>query len=293
MRRVFEASYSRNTTLWGLVFSIAIGVLFASIAFFSSKGPIVFSISMLSIAAVIMVFMLYLTLAGRRMRYELGDSEFKVNFGPMKFRAPYSAITNVQVSPVRLLLRLFGGSWPGLHWGIFKADVGRVNVYSTRRTGNLVLMSLADGKKVVLSPEEPEKFLAEMNARIRRSLEPSSDEIGLFETSKKAVYAQVLVVCLAYLLLVAYVLTVYPSLPEVIPVHFDFNWNPNRWAHKTELFIITGVAAMFPAVNAILALKFGKYGKHILFFFGAIFVATIALFFGAIQTTVELSPPLG
>lgn len=48
----------------------------------------------------------------------------------------------------------------------------------------------------------------------------------------------------------------------------DFAWNPNRWAHKTELLIVTGIAAMFPAINAILAIEFGKYGRDMLLFFG-------------------------
>ena len=66
----------------------------------------------------------------------------------------------------------------------------------------------------------------------------------------------------------------FPTVPKVCVFgfgfgDFDFTSNPNRWAHKTELLIITGIAAMFPAINAILAIEFGKYGRDMLLFFGA------------------------
>jgi hypothetical protein len=228
-------------------------------------------------------------LAGRRMSYELGEKGFIVNFGLMKFKTPYSSIRNVQISPVTLLLRIFGGSWPGLHWGIFQSDIGRVHVYSTRRRGDFILMNLVDGKKIVLSPEEPDKFLDEMNDRLKTFLKPIVSESKLFEISKKVVYTQVLIVLLAYILVLAYVQIIYPFIPEVIPVHFDFNWNPNRWAHKTEILFITGVAAIFPIINTILSIKFGKYGRDTLLFLGAIFIAIIILFFGIIQTIIYMS----
>ena len=91
------------------------------------------------------------------------------------------------------------------------------------------------------------------------------------------------------MLLWPYVLSIYPTLLEVIAVHFDFDWNPNRWAHKSELFVILGIAAMFPAINTVMALKFGKYGKETIVFLGAIFLAAIAVFFGSIYTIMDLS----
>ena len=77
----------------------------------------------------------------------------------------------------------------------------------------------------------------------------------------------------------------YPSLPEVIPVNFDINWNPNRWGHKSELFLIAGIAAIFPIINTVLALKFGRSGKELMLFLGAVFVLVIVLFFGIVYFT--------
>jgi len=196
------------------------------------------------------------------MIYKLGEDDFTVNFGLSKRRIPYSPISNVQLSHTTLLLRLFGASWSGLHWGLYKAkDVGRVWVYSTKMRGDFVLMDLVNGKKIAISPEDPKVFLEEIDALKSRFGTASPSEVERFETSTRVVYIQVVAIAAAFVVFLGYLLWIYPSLPEIIPVHFDFNWNHNRWAHKSELFIVAGVAAIFPVVNTILALMFGKWKR--------------------------------
>ena len=89
MGRAFMASYSKNTTVWGLVLSIVISVPFFIILAFGRYGPLLFNAVMASIFAVVPALLLYLTWSGRRLNYELRDDEFRVNFNPMKFRIPY------------------------------------------------------------------------------------------------------------------------------------------------------------------------------------------------------------
>jgi hypothetical protein len=276
--RVFKASYSKNTMRWGLLISIAVSTPLVIILGLGREGPILFMVFMVSIFAVISALLLYTTLSGRTMNYELYDNEFRVNFSPMKFRIPYTFIKDVGRSKITLLFRLFGGSWPGLHWGLFKTDIGRVYSYSTKRNGDFVLLNLLDGRKIAISPQEPDKFIDELNRNRNLFGTASAREIQLFETSRKTIYLQILTVAGAYLLFLGYLLSVYPSLPDIIPVHFDLHWNPNRWAHKSELFIMAGLGAIFPVINTILALKFGKYGKELMIFLGVIFILVIALF---------------
>ena len=85
-----------------------------------------------------------------------------------------------------------------------------------------------------------------------------------------------------------YLLWIYPTLPETIPVHFDINMVPNRWGHKSELFIIAGIAAIFPTINSILVLKFGKYGKTLTIFLGVIFIMLMVLFIGLVYITQSM-----
>ena len=279
LEKVFRPSQTSSTLVWGLVLLALIDVPLLGFLFFSLQG----SIFVLIIVSIILVLVdgliLSLGFLGKKMTYRLGENDFLVNFGLSKRRIPYSAIRNVQIHNTTLLFRLFGASWPGLHWGLYKTkDVGRVWVYSTRMSGEFVLLELVNGKKIAISPENLKVFVNEMEVHTDSFGSAALTDVEYLETSTKIIYFQVATVIGAFLVFLGYLLWIYPSLPEIIPVHFDLNWTPNRWGHKSELFIIAGVASSFPIINTILALKFGRYGKEMLILLGAIFTASMGLF---------------
>ncbi len=182
MKNVFKPSQTRSTMIWGFVL---LAIIDAPLLFFflGFQGP-TFSLVILAVILILVDgLVLSLGFLGKRMSYTLGEDEFTVNFGLSKRRIPYSTIRNVQLSQTTLLLRLFGASWPGLHWGLYSAkDVGSVWVYSTKMSGAFVLMELVDGKKIAISPEDPESFLNEINARKSRFGTSSPSEVKTFET---------------------------------------------------------------------------------------------------------------
>lgn len=288
MEKTFRPSQSRNTFVWGLVL-VAIVDIPLLFFFLGSQGPKGFLIILGIIFLLVDGLIFSLTFLAKKMSYVLGDNDFTVNFGLSKRVIPYTSISEVQLSHVTLLLRLFGASWPGLHWGLYKIkDIGNVWVYSTKMRGNFILVNLVGGNKIAISPEDPESFLNEINAWKSSFRKAGPGEFETIETSRKVVYIQVLMVATAYIVFLGYLLWIYPSLPEIIPVHFDLNWNPNRWANKSELFLIAGVAALFPAFNTVLTLKFGRYGKELTIFLGVIFIFVIALFFWIVYITQSL-----
>jgi hypothetical protein len=289
LEKIFLPSQSRNTLVWGLVLVAIIDTPILLFLWFGSQGPTVFLIILGILFLLIDGLILSLTFLGKKMSFKVGENDVTVHFGFSKRIIPYASISAVQISDTTLLLRLFGASWPGLHWGLYKAkDVGNVWVYSTKRKGDFALITLVDGKQIALSPENPQMFFEAINARNSTFGTASRSEVEQFDTSRKVVYAQVLAVVAAFGGFLTYVLWIYQSLPEIIPVHFDINWNPNRWGHKSELFIIAGIAAVFPIINTVLALKFGRYGKEFLLFLGVVFIFIIVLFFGIVNFTQSL-----
>jgi hypothetical protein len=272
--------------VWGLILIAIIDIPLLLFFFLGSQGPIFFSVLMGGILILIDGLLLSLAFLGKRMSYKLEKDDLAVNFGIRERKIPYSSIRNVQLAHTTLLLRLFGASWPGLHWGLYKTkDVERVWAYSTKMRGDFILINLVDGKKIAISPENPQNFLDEINAWNNRFGTDSPSEVKRVEPTRKIVYTQVLAVATAFTVFLGYLLWIYPSLPEVIPVHFDFNWNPNRWAHKSELFVLVGIAAIFPIMNTILTIKFGRYSKELVIFLGGVFIFIIALFFGIVYVT--------
>ena len=277
---VFHAAYSRSSTWWGIALAVALDIPLFVFLLFGLQGPTFFVVFFSALFAVIPALIIYFTLAGRTLSYEIGKNEFKVNFRPMKLRTPYAFIQSVEIAELTLLLRLFGGSWPGLHWGLFKSNKGNVSVYATRVKGDFVVINLVDGKRVAITPAEPEAFLKRINEERSRFGAVTKKDIEVFESfSRKLIYAQIAVVTAGFFLFLAYFLWIYPSLPEIVPVHFSFNWTPDRWAHKSELFWMAGLAGLFPSLNAVFALKFGKYSKGLVVFLGVVFVLVEALFF--------------
>ena len=284
MEKVFRPTQTKSTLVWSIILLTVIDVPFFVLFFFSFQG---FSLLFIILAVVLILvdsLILYLGLLGKRMNFRILENDFLVNFGFSRRRIPFSSIKDLKLSKTNLRYRLFGASWPGLHWGLFKTkDIGKVWVYSTKMSGEFVVIELVDGNKVAVSPENPEQLFDELNSQ-RSRFGTSSISEG-FKSLTKFVYLQVASVATAFFVFLGYILWIYPLLPEIIPVHFDFNMIPNRWGHKSELFIIAGIATIFPIINSILVLKFGRYGKGLVIFLGIVFVSVMALFFGIVYYT--------
>ena len=118
MEKVFRPIQTKSTIVWGLILLLVIDVPFFFLLFFSFQG---FSIIFVILAVVLLLvdfLVLSLSFLGKRMKFIIQDNTFSVNFGFSKREIPYSTIKDVKLSKTTLLFRLFGASWPGLHWGL-------------------------------------------------------------------------------------------------------------------------------------------------------------------------------
>ncbi len=288
MEQVFRPSQTKGNFVWSIILLMIIDVPFFVLLFFSFQGFSFLFLTLMVVLFIVNFLVFSLGFLGNKMSFRIQENMFLINFGLSKRKIPYDAIRDVFISETSLLLRLFGASWPGLHWGLFNAkDIGKIWVYSTKITGEFVVIELVDGNKIAVSPENPKKLYgALINQRKKFGTSKIANSIG---QSKRLVNLQVVSVATAFLIFLGYLLWIYPTLPEIIPVHFDINMIPNRWGHKSELFIIAGIAAIFPIINSILVLKFGKYAKTLTIFLGIIFISLMVLFFGITYFTQGIS----
>ena len=151
MEKIFRPSQNSNTLVWGLVLVAIVDIPLMLLFFLGSQGPTVLFITLGVIFLLVDGLILSLTFLGKKMSYKLRENNFTVDFGISKRMIPYASIRNVQLSYTTLLLRLFGASWPGLHWGLYKAKgVGNVWVYSTKMKGDFILINLVDGEKIAI-----------------------------------------------------------------------------------------------------------------------------------------------
>ena len=67
-----------------------------------------------------------------------------------------------------------------------------------------------------------------------------------------------------YLVLIAVEMITYPSLPDVIAVHFDLSGNPNGWSSKSSFILSYSLFALFaPAFSYIFIYLGKKYPMYI------------------------------
>jgi uncharacterized membrane protein len=282
---IFSAHHSGKNKYYNSIFILIIAIPIGIILYLTLEGPIVFSAVMFTILLGVLFLLTYFALSTGNSKYELSTTSLAVNFGLIKKRFDYRLIAKVEIVNLRLLIRLFGASLPGFHWGLFKTSIGNAHVYATKIEGSFILLTLNDGERIVLSPEEPERFLETIKQR-----KPFSDDQTGKETTeetrsaKKIAYIQVLAVSAMYIVFLGYFFWVYFQLPQIVPLHFGFDGVANRFGDKLELLWLAGIAAMLPIINAILTLKFGKYERGLVILLGTIFIISIALFAYVINT---------
>lgn len=287
---IFCVHHSGKNKYYNFIFILIIAIPIGIILYLTLEGPIVFSALMFTILLGVLFLLTYFALSTGNSKYELSTTSLAVNFGLIKKLFDYHLIAKAEIVNLRLLLRLFGASLPGFHWGLFKTSIGNAHVYATKIEGNFILLTLNDGARIVLSPEEPERFLETIKQR-----KPFSDDQTDKETAeatrsaKKIAYTQVLAVTAMHIVFLGYFFWVYSQLPQIVPLHFGFDGVANRFGDKLELLWLAGIASMLPIINAVLTLKFGKYERGLVILLGIIFIISVALFVYVINTIALLA----
>lgn len=283
----YDSHHSKTTRYYRLIFLLIFAIPIGILLFLMLEGPLFFTVIMFSSLLGVYLVMAYFTLASGSLKYELSSKELRIRFGLINKRVTYTRIDNAEKVQLSLNIRLFGASLPGFHWGLYRTNIGSAHVYGTKISGEYVVITLQNGEKIVLSPEDPDRFLSAVNERKNDFGKIKSNQIIHEEQSlKKYLYVQILSVALVYAVFIGYFFWVYASLPQIVPVHFGFDGVANRWADKSELLWLAGIACAFPVINTILSVKFGKHERGLLFLLGAIFIVSIALFFYALNTIV-------
>ncbi|MGD6850690.1 MAG: PH domain-containing protein [Candidatus Bathyarchaeia archaeon] len=287
---VFPAHHSATSKYYGLIFLLIIAVPIGIILYLTLEGPLIYSVFMFGILLGVLALLSYFVVAGGNTRYELSAKALRVNFGLLRKTVDYTRIDKVEVVNLGLSLRLFGASLPGFHWGLFRTSVGSLHVYATKISGDFVVLTLADGEKLALSPQNPQRLLEalEQNRSLFGRQNPREIE-SREEALKRILYLQVIAVTAAYLAVLCYFLWVYVSLPQIVPLHFGFDGVPNRFGDKSELLWLAGILVALPVINAVLTLKFGKHERGFVLLLGAIFIVVTAVFFYVIQNIVALA----
>ncbi len=162
---------------WGWVWcvALALAVVVSGVAPLTSaevraETPPIVWVMMLGIAAL-GVWFLVVGAFFPAMRYEIGDQELVLRYGPLlAYHLPYASVAEVRRTD--LVPSLWSSMRvPGLAlWKVPYGGIGTVRMCSTRMQRGVLLVTTADGTRFGMSPAEEERFVDTLTARIGDAL---------------------------------------------------------------------------------------------------------------------------
>lgn len=100
------------------------------------------------------------------LQYRLDEAKVTIRTVISQEQIALSDIAATTVVDYRLAGRTFGTSTFAYHVGQFNVgDLGRLQVYAGSPSGRGVLIETRDGRRLLLSPADPEQFVAALEAR--------------------------------------------------------------------------------------------------------------------------------
>ena len=287
MVQAFSAEKSENGLKWAVLIALFIDIPFLFILLFSELGRSFVSLAIMLIPLAITGLIIYFAYSAGKSEYIFEEDGLRICFPLSPLRIPYDKIRNAEKVDTVLGFRIFGGSLPGAHWGTFiTSNLGKAQVFATKYKGTFVLLETDDYDKILLTPQESDAFLEVLEGKTEFS-DPTPLIIVEPQLDQRLAYLQIAIVGLAWICLVYYVASIYPNLPEIIPVHFGLNGVPNRYGSKMELILMMGVSFLFPLLNTVFALKYGKYNKGLTVFLSVVFLLVIGLFAVIVNQIVQ------
>ena len=154
--KIFKASLGTSSKLITLLITLLfIGILVSNFIWFKEKNSAIFLIPVfIGIYAVCIFFM--------PVGYRITESEILVKraFSTVRFKIDdIKSIQQISEHTIAGSIRTFGnGGLFGFTGYFANADVGKMTWFITRKD-TLILIDFHDEKKVVISPNEPEKFM--------------------------------------------------------------------------------------------------------------------------------------
>jgi len=227
------------------------------------------------------------TIAAFTLEYWITRDGVTLVWGASRQIVPMARIQRVQQGAAVVgLNRLRPWHWPYTErrrlWG---ADVGVVNSYATRPLREQLIL-VTDQESFGISPADPQKFLAAMQARFALgaarplAMELRRPPLWTWRLWRDRSAQVLILVGLAGLLLMSGILAFrYPGLPIDMPLHFDVNGIPDRIAAKSGLFalpLIGLIAWLTNLVIGIVLYRRAQSGAAYLLWGGAVIVQVIA-----------------
>ena len=242
-----------------IITTVAIGILLLWIII--SIYPVIQSVSLLILVlsiffAIIALFSL-LIYAYYEMEYIISNEFLLIKWGLRTKKIPIKKIKRIIRPETKDYegIRMGGVGIPGYLLGKFKflieGNFETVSLYATKLSNLLFVETDGQHDKFYgITPSDEDEFLTTLND-MNKTIEPQIGEkptpFKATKSSSKDIKIALSLFLISIILSVSglvYFLIIYFQLPQTIPVHFDLNFEPNRYGSKIELI---GLISFFMA----------------------------------------------
>lgn len=252
--------------LWGLalfIFTLAITGIPLIVSIVKGKPNIGFLVMTSFVFILCAGLFGYFMWAVSNLRYTLKDKHLVIKWAFNTKRIPLENIRGVTITVGSSSIKVIGASWPGFHLGSFSDPRGKgtVNLYATQLWGDIVLIR-TKWETIGITPKDPEGFLEDLHKNLP---DLKRDEVGdqivaeqTYSPLKDKVYLGYISVS-ALILGGAFLHLRYklPSLPEQVPMHYNFAGQVDRYGSPTEIYYPLGLGLvlmlLLNGVNLVVA----------------------------------------
>ncbi len=207
-----------------------------------------------------------LTYGWRSMQYRLEDQKLVISWLWIKETIPLGRVDGVFGG------RRFGETidvdglvWPGQYVGFASAEeVGRVRFYGTSREPSTAIIIATAKACYAVTPADLSGFRSRLISRlealtpedVERSREPRTTMPWLlsFSILRDGMALGLMAAALLVLLVsFGYVCARFPTLPELMPLHFNFANEPDLIGPPRDAFRMPGIGAFILMINLVVA----------------------------------------
>ncbi len=155
--------YKASLDIVGKIFTTIISLLFAFVIYTQVRILLKTNANSTIVIIVLLVIIYSTVLLFRPLGYSINKKEIIINRFVNKIYLPIISIKNIRLllpTETKWMFRTFGVSGLFGYWGKFtNRSLGVTNWYSTKQK-NLVLITMKNGRKVIISPNDYLNFIA-------------------------------------------------------------------------------------------------------------------------------------
>ena len=287
----------RTGTQTGLLFIVGLVVLdiFCLIGMTTQPiGPLTFILSLIILGSLPVLALIGYQLYGlARSGYDVDRNAVTISWGPIKQIVPVESIQRIMLgTEVEGRVEFFRGwRWPGLMQGQGYLSEAELTVFYASTALHQQLILVTPSVSYAISPAEAAGFIESIKARYElgptQTVAQTTEHPAFFDWplwSDRVAHYLLITGATMCLLLFGLVSLRFPTLPPILPLHYDAFGLPDRTGPATQVFLLPFIGLLALIANTLLGGLFYRRERVAAYLlWGGTIVVQVLLWIGTVN----------